>query len=141
MTPTLTHTLEIGGEYYASRLTVPQIAELERKLDTPAGALFARLMRGVYLQPDDTIAYTSVLEAGFMDRDIGETIFHALVGGGMDAGRARQLVTTYVEGAPRQLTWPKAADVMRVYMVGFTPPKKPEAPKRGRSKKPAATDE
>lgn len=127
----ITHHIELGGDAYGVKLTVPQLAELERKLDTPAGTILSRLLQGVYLGPDNTVAEGAIIEAGFKDADITEVIFHGLVGGGTDAGRARQLVQTYVADAPRKPSWLKAAQIMIVYMQGFTPPKKPEAPKAG----------
>lgn len=134
MTP-INHPIELGGEVHNARLTVPHLAELERKLETPAGAILARLLQGVYVGPDNVPAAGEILEAGFRDRDIVEVIFHALAGGGMDAGRARQLTDTYVANAPRRDNWLKAAMVMLVYMQGYTPPKKPEAPTEGPKKR------
>lgn len=133
MTP-INHPIEIGGDVYNARLTVPQLAELERKLDAPSGAILARLLQGVYLDQNGLVADGLILEAGFKDADVTEVIFHALVGGGTDAGRARQLVQTYVADAPRKPNWLKAAQIMIVYMEGYTPPKKPEAPAAGSKK-------
>lgn len=125
---TILHPIELGGETHHVRLTVPQLAELERKLNTPAGAILARLLQGIYLDPSGHIVDGSVLEAGFKDADITEVIFHGLVGGGTDALRARQLVQTYVMESPRKPNWLKAAQIMTVYMDGYNPPKKPEPP-------------
>lgn len=130
----ITHHIELGGDVHGVKLTVPQLAELERKLNTPSGAILARLLQGVYLNGDNSVAEGMILEAGFKDADITEVIFHGLVGGGTDAGRARQLVQTYVADAPRKPNWLKAAQIMIVYMEGFNPPKKPEAPATGAKK-------
>lgn len=122
---TLTFPIELGDKTYNARLTVPQLAELERKLDTPAGALLGRLLQGAYLGKDNSIVDGSLIEAGFKDADITETIYHALVGGQtVDAGRARELVQTYVTELPRKPSWLLAANIMRVYMEGYVPPKK-----------------
>ena len=43
---TLTSPIPIGDQQYNARLTVPQITELERKLDCPAGAILGRLLTG-----------------------------------------------------------------------------------------------
>jgi len=138
---TLTLPIPLGDQQYNARLTVPQIAELERKLDAPAGAILGRLLLGAYVGPDGSIADGSLVEAGFRDADITEVIYHALVGGAsVDAGRARQLVQTYVAELPRKPSWLLAANIMRVYMEGYTPPKKPKPPVRGRRAS-AATDE
>lgn len=133
---TLTLPIPLGDQQYNARLTVPQIAELERKLDAPAGTILGRLLLGAYVGPDGSIADGSLVEAGFRDADITEVIYHALVGGAsVDAGRARQLVQTYVTELPRKPSWLLAANIMRVYMEGYTPPKKPKpAGGRGRSK-------
>lgn len=140
---TIFHHIELGGDVYGVKLTVPQLAELERKLDTPAGAILSRLLQGVYLDRENTVAEGMILEAGFKDGDIVEVIFHGLVGGGTDAGRARQLVQTYVADAPRKPNWLKAAQIMIVYMEGFNPPKKPEAPaaepKKSRARRSSTT--
>jgi hypothetical protein len=128
---TLTSPIPIGDQQYNARLTVPQIAELERKLDCPAGAILGRLLTGCYIGPDGSIVDGALVEAGFKDADITEVIYHALCGGGsVDPGRARELVQTYVAEMPRKPSWLIAANLMRVYMEGYTPPKKPEAPAR-----------
>lgn len=138
---TLTFPIQLGDATYNARLTVPQLAELERKLDTPSGAILGRLLQGAYLGQDNTIVDGSLVEAGFKDSDITEVIYHALVGGmSVDAGRARQLVQTYVADLPRKPSWLLAANIMRVYMEGFTPPKKASPPKKGGARKPKATD-
>lgn len=129
MTP-LTLPIDLGDQTYHARLTVPQLAELERKRQCPAGAILARLLTGVYLDDQGNIADASLMEAGFFDADISEVIYHGLVGGQMvDPMRAREIVRTYVEDMPRKDSWLKAAAIMRAYMVGFTPPKKAPAPK------------
>jgi hypothetical protein len=139
---TLTMPIPLGDQQYNARLTVPQIAELERKLDAPAGAILGRLLAGCYIGPDSSIVDGALIEAGFKDADITEVIYHALCGGGsVDPGRARQLVQTYVAEMPRKPNWLIAANLMRVYMEGYTPPKKPEAPARkSRRGRAAATD-
>lgn len=140
---TLTMPIQLGDGTYNARLTVPQLAELERKLDTPAGAILGRLLQGAYLgRESGDIVDGSLVEAGFRDSDITEVIYHALVGGAsVDAGRARQLVGTYVADLPRKPSWLLAANIMRVYMEGFTPPKKAEPPKPAASKRRKATAE
>lgn len=136
---TLTLPIQLGDATYNARLTVPQLAELERKLNTPAGSILGRLLQGAYLDGTGKIADGSLIEAGFKDSDITEVIYHALVGGmSVDAGRARELVQTYVMEMPRKPSWLMAANIMRVYMEGFTPPKK--AKPRSGAKRTKATD-
>ncbi|SFH83334.1 gene transfer agent family protein [Bradyrhizobium sp. cf659] len=83
------------------RLTKREIEELQVKCGSGIGAIANRLFA-----------------RNFAQADINETIRLALVGGGMSAKRAHELVVAYVEGRPLIESYELAAKVLERTLCG-----------------------
>jgi len=143
--------LEFGDGAYLFKLNGPQRAELQRlcgfkashpqygAVDVPVGlgAIVSRVLKGRYLKSDGT-TFGHPEQGEWHDADLTETIRLGLIGGGMEAVRAKQMVQTYVETAPRSQAWDLAAAILLACVQGFIPPegKGTDPPKKA---KPAKT--
>lgn len=108
-------TFFFGDGDHLFRLRLKQLAELEEKCGAGIGTIYRRLATG-----------------GWYIADCVETIRLGLVGGGMGAHEAYNLVQRYGEELPKEALWTTAFAVAGACMVGFDDGKgkKKAAPKR-----------
>lgn len=125
--------LPFADGVYAFRLGLAQIDELQRKCDAGIGAIYARLLKGRYINPVDGGTFGAANEATYRMADVHETIRQALIGGArgtvneqpvqVTAHRATELVTAYVApAAPLAEGWTLASRIMSALIDGYEDP-------------------
>lgn len=125
------------GEY-CLRLVGKRIREVEAKLKTGLGDIYARTNTGVYLDADGSIVLIPQ-EAKWRDSELIEVLRQAIIGGGrcivdgdektVSDYRANQIIDHYIDGFPRKKLWEMAAAVLNDTFEGYEEPKKAEPPK------------
>jgi len=98
MTPYVTF---FGDAEYTFKLTPALIDELEKKCGAGLGTIGAR-----------------VFAKHFTQADLTETIRLALIGGGTEPKRARELVAAYATDRPITETYPLAAKILERLWIG-----------------------
>lgn len=127
---------------YRFKLSVAGILELQRLTRSGFGELGARIMTGRY-QGDSEGAFGFPLEARYKIEDLLETIRLALIGGGTDPLRAKELIGAYCyPEQPLKDAWNLAAAIIGTALEGMLeateempdqhPVKKKSGPKRTR---------
>ncbi len=97
--------LAFGDADYLFRLPLKQIAELQEKCKAGIGAIYRRVLAGEYYV-----------------EDLSETIRLGLIGGGLDALKARTLCERYAEPMPKQELWIHTISILGACIVGYEPP-------------------
>lgn len=97
--------MAFGDSDYLFRLPLKQIAELQEKCKAGIGTIYRRVVVGEYYAEDLT-----------------ETVRLGLVGGGVEATKARLLIERYLDPLPMidRLTYAEA--VLGACVVGYEPP-------------------
>lgn len=118
---------------YQFRLTVPGIAEVQRKTGVAFGLMLPLLTQGVYVDQDGNIAQGDPTATGAWTPElVYEVLRQGLIGGksGLVDGEpvevtalvANALIEAYVLPTPIYAHWITAVNVVRAFMVGFVPP-------------------
>lgn len=97
--------LEFGDGEYTFQLRLVQIAELQRKCDAGIATIWGR-----------------VAGQSYHAEDLVETVRLGLIGGGMDAVKAKRLVATYTDEWPMEKWWSHAFAILAACVVGYQPP-------------------
>lgn len=97
----LSYIAFFGDGEHTFRLTKREIEELQVKCGSGIGAIANRLFA-----------------RNFAQADINETIRLALIGGGMSAKRAHEMLVAYVEGRPLVATYELAAKIFERTLCG-----------------------
>lgn len=97
--------MAFGDGDHLFRLRLKQIAELQEKCKAGIGTIYRRVLTGEYYIEDVT-----------------ETVRLGLVGGGMDATKARTLMERYFDDLPVEMKWMTAQAVLGACVVGYSPP-------------------
>lgn len=98
-------SLFFGDGEYPFKLPIKLLGELETLCNAGFSTIHRRLAVGT----------------GWYVKDCIETIRLGLIGGGMTAYRAKELVDLYGEQLPKEQLWQVAMAVAGVCMVGFDP--------------------
>lgn len=111
MTDTTTQTETFFGDgRYSFKLTAPLIVELERSTGSGIGGLAKRLFANDY-----------------RFHELSELIRLALIGGGQEPQRAKELTETYVHGLPVAASLPVAVAILEATFFGVDKPQQKEA--------------
>lgn len=97
--------MAFGDGDHLFRLKLRQIAELQEKCKAGIGTIYRRVMTGEYYIEDVT-----------------ETVRLGLIGGGMDATKARLLMERYFDDLPVDAKWKHAIAILSACVVGYSPP-------------------
>ena len=100
--PPLENVLFFGDGDYPFRLNLKGIASLQTKAQAGIGAIYARVLSGVYYE-----------------HDLIETVRHGLIGGGMAPKEANDLIKAYGDVMPLEDWHNLAANVLTVAMHGY----------------------
>ena len=100
--PPLECTLFFGDGDYPFRLNLKGIASLQTKVQACIGAIYARVLSGVYYE-----------------HDLIETVRHGLIGGGMAPKEANDLIKAYGDIMPLEDWHNLAANVLTVAVHGY----------------------
>lgn len=96
--------MAFGDGDYVFRLPLKQLGELQEKCGAGLGTIYRRLMTGEYYA-----------------EDIHETVRLGLIGGGMDATKARVLMERYFDDIPVMDRLDVAKVVIAACVVGYEP--------------------
>jgi len=124
------------GEY-TFRLGLSQINEIQSRCGTGIGAVYARVLKGRYLQstPQGDLAIGDPSQGEYRLEDLLTVIRQGLLGGArgsvdgaevrVDTTRATEIMTDYVypaDGCPLKDAWGLAAAILSVAIEGYSPP-------------------
>jgi hypothetical protein len=136
--------LEFADGEYPFKLSVENLLELQDKCGTGIGALFARLLAGRYLDEVSGKSFGFPLDAQWSVNDLLETIRLALIGGGMEAIKAKSLVNRYCyPSQPLKKSWDLAVAILTAVVEGVENPEETDVKKKSvtrRTRKVASTE-
>lgn len=95
------HTAFFGDSEHTFCLTAPMLLELERSTGAGIGALSDRIFK-----------------RQFAHTDLSDVIRLSLIGGGMNAKRANEMIATYVTDRPIAEVHPLARDILLARWLG-----------------------
>lgn len=97
--------MAFGDDDYLFRFTVKQIAELQEKCKAGIGTIYRRVAMGEYYAEDLT-----------------ESVRLGLIGGGVEATKARVLIERYLDPIPMLNRLEYAQAILAACVVGYEPP-------------------
>lgn len=106
----------LGGEVRKFDLPLGRQRKVEERCGYGLGRVYGRLCTVLY--SEDPRGWD------FSISDYRETIYQALLGGGMADGEATKLVIEAVDGCPVKASVVLAAEILSAWMLGLPPAKK-----------------
>ncbi len=106
-------TMDFADHTYTFKLPLIRIAELEEKCQAPIGTIYKRVLLGEYHA-----------------NDLIEAVRLGLIGGGLTAQDARNLIERYCDHWPLDIWHGHALAILSACIVGYEPEEEGESPKK-----------